>query len=382
MTKKIAILGCSGSIGESTLDIVRHYPGDLQVVGLAARKATDKLAAQIREFRPSLVSLHDADAAARLKAAVGDACRVVSGPQGAVQVACETGADIVVSAIVGAGGLLPTVEAIRRKKTIAIANKEVLVMAGPVVTEEARKHGALLLPVDSEHCALHQCLQGRHNGEVRRLILTASGGPFLRRKAADLKNVSVEEALKHPTWSMGPKITVDSATLMNKGLEVIEAKWLFDLGTDKIDVLVHPQSIVHSLAEFVDGTMIAQMCDNDMRIPIQYALFWPSRRPNICRYLDLAQIGTLQFEKPDLAQFPALRLAYAVAREGGTSAAVLNAANEVAVQEFLERRLAFDRIVPLVESVLEEHKTIPRPTLEDILQADRWARDVAIKQHA
>jgi len=257
---------------------------------------------------------------------------------------------------------------------VAIANKEVLVMAGVLVTQEARRRGVQLLPVDSEHCALYQCLENRPGDEVRRLILTASGGPFLRTTAEELKKVTVQDALKHPTWSMGPKITVDSATLMNKGLEVIEAKWLFDTEPDKIEIVVHPQSIVHSLVEFTDGSLLAQMNYNDMNIPIQYVLSWPKRLPNISKYLDLAKIGQLQFEKPDEKRFPALRLAYEVARSGPTAATVMNAANEIAVDAFLKELLPFDRIVPVVESVVEKHRTSEQPTLEEILEIDRWAR--------
>ncbi len=377
--KKIAILGCTGSIGESTLDIVRHYPNDFQIVGLAARKAVDQMASLVEEFSPPAVALFEPEAAAELRSRLGGRVKVLDGMEGLLQVACESGADLVVSAIVGAAGLLPTWEAIRRKKTIAIANKEILVMAGGLITQEARRLGVQLLPVDSEHCALHQCLANSSQGEVRRLILTASGGPFLRTKAEDLHNVRVQDALRHPTWSMGPKITVDSATLMNKGLEVIEARWLFDQPAKKIEIVIHPQSIVHSLVEFVDGSMLAQMNHNDMRIPIQYALSWPKRIPNVSRYLDLAKIGQLQFESPDPKKFPAIQLAYEVAKMGGTAAAVMNAANEIAVEEFLQQRLPFDRIVPLVESVLSDQRNNQEPTLEDILSADKWAREAALQ---
>ena len=375
--KKIVILGCTGSIGESTLDIVRHYRQDFEVVGLAAGKAVEPMARLAKEFQPRMVALFDQDAALQLKSRVDGNVQVRAGMDGLCEVACETGADLVVSAIVGAAGLLPTLQAIRSKKTIAIANKESLVMAGSLITQEAHRAGVQLLPVDSEHCALHQCLEKAKRSEVRRLILTASGGPFLRTKADHLKKVTVGDALKHPTWNMGPKITVDSATLMNKGLEVIEARWLFDQEAGKIEILIHPQSIVHSLVEFVDGSMMAQMNVNDMKIPIQYALSWPRRIPNVSRYLDLAKAAPLQFEAPDPEKFPALRLAYDVAKKGGTAAAVMNAANEIAVEEFLHERLSYERIVPLVESVVADHRNVDQPALDDILEADRWARETA-----
>jgi 1-deoxy-D-xylulose-5-phosphate reductoisomerase len=372
--KKIALLGATGSIGKSTREIVRHYQEDFQIVGVAARRNVEEMVCVMEEFNPPFVAMFDHDAAAKLQPRLKGDQRVLEGLEGIVEVACESGADLVVSAIVGASGLLPTLEAIRRKKNIAIANKEVLVMAGGLVTSEAKRHGVKLLPVDSEHSALYQCLDNRPSNEVKRLMLTASGGPFLRKSAEELKHVTVEEALKHPTWDMGPKITVDSATLMNKGLEVLEAMWLFDVAPEKIDILVHPQSIVHSCVEFVDGSVMAQMNDNDMKIPIQYALSWPKRLPNIARDLDLTKVGTLQFESPDPKRFPAIRLAYEVARMGPTAAAVMNAANEVAVEAFLNKRIAFDRIVPLVEGVLEKHRVIAQPTLQDILEVDRWAR--------
>ncbi len=378
MVKKIAILGCTGSIGLSTLEIVRHYKDDFKIVGLAARKSVEAMQRLVAEFDPEVVSLFDAGAATELESRLDFKRKVLTGVEGAVEVACNSGADLVISAIVGASGLLPTLEAIRHKKDVAIANKEALVMAGSLVTQEAHRHGVRLLPVDSEHSALQQCLEHRPAQEVRRLILTASGGPFLRLPADQMSRVTVKDALKHPTWNMGPKITVDSATLMNKGLEVIEAKWLFGEDASKIEIVIHPQSIVHSLVEFVDGSMFAQMNHNDMKIPIQYAMSWPKRLPNISRYLDLAKIGQLQFEAPDLNRFPAIRLAYDVARMGGTAAAVMNAANEVAVEEFLQQRLSFDRIVPLVESVVAGHSNIKKPTLEDILESDRWARETAL----
>jgi 1-deoxy-D-xylulose-5-phosphate reductoisomerase len=371
----IAVLGSTGSIGRSTLEVIAASGGTLRAVALAARGSTGLLKQQAEAVRPRWVVVADPEAAARedwsgLPAGV----KLLVGPEGVLRVAAEPEVDIVVSAIVGSAGLQGTWAALEAGKTVALANKESLVMAGPLVTQLAKDKGARILPVDSEHSAVFQALQAGRREEVRRIILTASGGPFRTYTAEQLAGVSVAEALDHPTWDMGPKVTIDSATMMNKALEIIEARWLFDLRPEQIDVLVHPQSIVHSLVEYIDGSIIAQLSPPDMRLPIQYALTWPHRRRGVARRLDWGQAMRLEFEAPDYERFGALRLGLEVARVGGTAGAVLNAANEAAVAAFLAGEMAFSEIVPACRGVLESHHFDPSPTLDQLLEIDRWAR--------
>ncbi|WP_027718253.1 1-deoxy-D-xylulose-5-phosphate reductoisomerase [Desulfovirgula thermocuniculi] len=376
--KEIAVLGSTGSIGRQALEVIRRFPSRLKVVGLAGGRNWPLLAEQIEEFSPRVVSLATPEDAQALARRLGTRQRpeIYWGQEGLAAVVASVGRGLVLNAVSGAAGLLPTVEALRRGLDVALANKETLVAGGEVVMRLAREKGASILPVDSEHSAIWQCLAGHSPAQVRRLILTASGGPF-RREPRDLSRVTVEQALAHPTWQMGRKITVDSATLMNKGLEVIEAHWLFGLDYDCIEVVVHPQSIVHSMVEFVDGSVLAQMGLPDMRLPIQYALSYPERWPADFPRLDLCRVGTLTFEPPDTGRFPCLALAYAAGREGGTMPAVLNAANEVAVAAFLEGKIAFSRIPEVVSGVMEEHRAVRKPGLEEIMAADRWARQKA-----
>lgn len=377
--KGLAILGSTGSIGVTTLDVVGRFPDRFRVEALAAGRKVALLAEQAELFRPRLVSLADASAARefreRLPSFEGE---VLHGPAGLEAVATAEGASLVVSALVGAVGLLPTLRAIEAGRDVALANKEVLVVAGELVTTKARQHGVSLLPLDSEHNAIFQVLAGHRREDVRRLVLTASGGPFLRRAAEDLFRVTREDALRHPTWNMGEKITIDSASLMNKGLEVIEAHWLFGLPADQIDVLVHPQSIVHSMVEYVDGSVLAQMGVPDMAIPISFVLAYPERLPmgHLPR-LDLVRAARLEFESPDRTRFPCLGLAYRALQEGGTVPAVLNAANEVAVEAFLAGRIGFMGLPQLVERVLDRHAPLPAQDLETLLHADDWARSEA-----
>jgi 1-deoxy-D-xylulose-5-phosphate reductoisomerase len=380
--KRLAILGSTGSIGGSTLAVVEAHPARLSVTGLAAGDNTARLAEQVRRFRPEVVALATAAAADRLRAALGAAAPAVyGGPDGLIAVATHPSVDIVVCASAGTAGLEAVLAAIDAGKTIALANKEVLVMAGALVTEAARRRGVAILPVDSEHNAIHQCLEGRPRRDVRRLILTASGGPFRGVSDAVLATVGPEEALRHPTWQMGRKITVDSATLMNKGLEVIEARWLFDVSPEQIDVVIHPQSIVHSMVEFVDGSILAQLGVTDMRLPIQYACSYPERWTAPVPPLDIARAGRLDFEAPDHARFPCLGLAFRALRDGDAAAVALNAANEVAVECFLGKRLAFRAIPLVIAATMDACPPETLSTLADVRRVDGWAkacaRDVA-----
>ncbi len=376
--RRVSILGATGSIGESALDVVRASGGRLGVAALAAGSNWRKLEAQAREFRPLLVTAADDAAAHELgRALAGSGIAVAGGDEGLERAATHTAADVVLSAIVGAAGILPTLAAARAGKTIALANKESLVAAGSVITAAAREAGGVLLPVDSEHNALFQLLAGRDAAEVSRLVLTASGGPFLRRNGS-LAEVTPEDALRHPSWSMGAKVSIDSATLMNKGLEVIEAHWLFNLPLERIAVVIHPQSVVHGALEMIDGALLAHLSPPDMRIPIAAALYHPERVALPWRRLDLAALGRLEFSAPDHARFPALGLAYAAFARGGTAPAVLNAANEVAVQAFLERRLGFTAIVEVVAEVLAGPVAVPGlPDIDMIMAADAAAREAA-----
>lgn len=377
--KNISLLGSTGSIGRNVLRVVQKFPERFTVVGLAAGRNIELLQEQISLFRPKLVSVADAQLAADLADNLSSAWKgeIVYGSEGNSLVASLSEAEMVVSAIVGAEGLLPTLAAIQAGKDIALANKETLVMAGHLVMEEVRRHGVRMLPVDSEHSAIFQALEAGRKEDVARIILTASGGPFLNLSSNELQQVSPQQALAHPNWDMGRKISIDSATMMNKGLEVIEAKWLFDIEVDKIEVLVHPQSIVHSLVEFVDGSVVAQMGIPDMRIPISYALSYPERLHTALSRLDLAACKDLSFLKPDSTRFSALTLAYEVCRRGGTMPAILNAANEVAVEAFLGGRLGFSAITEVVARTMQQLPVGDGTTIEDILVADALARQRA-----
>jgi 1-deoxy-D-xylulose-5-phosphate reductoisomerase len=376
--KSLAVLGSTGSIGSSTLSVVDDHPDRFRVVALAAGKNLDLLSAQIARHRPSMVAVAEPHDAESLSASFPDV-EVYSGVDGLTEVACHRDADTVVSALVGAIGLEPTVAAIRAGKDIALANKETLVVAGELVIREVDRSGVRLLPVDSEHCAIHQALQVGPRDGLRRLILTASGGPFRTWPEDSIESATVSDALAHPTWQMGAKITIDSATMMNKGLEIIEARHLFGVEEDAIDVLIHPQSLVHSLVEYIDGTLIAQLSTNDMRVPILYALAWPDRLSSGLETLDLVAAGSLEFEAPDPSRFPALNLARSALRTGGEMPAVLNAANEVAVQAFLDGGCPFGAIATTVRSVMEQWEGRNRAlgSVEQALAADREARRLA-----
>jgi 1-deoxy-D-xylulose-5-phosphate reductoisomerase len=377
--KRISLLGSTGSIGVSTLDVVGAYPDQFAVTALAAGRNITLMKQQIERFRPRLAAMIDEAHASELRRLLGPASgtHVLSGPEGYRETAAASDADMVVSAMVGAAGLIPTLDAIDAGKDIALANKETLVMAGHIVLRRASERGVKIIPVDSEHSAIFQCLLGNRGEDVRRIILTASGGPFLHASEEELAKVTTAQALRHPNWTMGKKITIDSATMMNKGLEVIEAGWLFGFPVETIDVLIHPQSIVHSMVEYRDGSVIAQMGVPDMRLPIAYALSYPNRLIREEETLDLRKIGTLTFLHPDPVRFPALRLAYEAAKAGRTMPAVLNGANEMAVTAFIEEHIRFDRIVSVVQEVLSRHQGQADPGIDAILEADRWAREEA-----
>jgi 1-deoxy-D-xylulose-5-phosphate reductoisomerase len=374
--KRISILGSTGSIGVSTLDVISAHPGEFTITALAGGRNIALLKQQIERFRPRLVAVIDEAHARDLRTLLGATTTgILSGPEGYREAAAIDGTDMVVSAMVGAAGLLPTLDAIAAGRDIALANKETLVMAGGIVLNHAAQKGVKIIPVDSEHSAIFQCLQGHNREDLRRIILTASGGPFLHASAEELTEVTPAQALRHPNWVMGKKITIDSATMMNKGLEVIEASWLFGLPVSKIDVLIHPQSIIHSMVEYRDGSVIAQLGVPDMRVPIAYALSYPRRMIRDEAGLDLANVGALTFLKPDPVRFPALRLAYAAAETGGTMPAVLNAANEVAVTAFIDAEIGFNEISHLVDKVLSRHCVRMEPPIEEILDADRQTRE-------
>jgi 1-deoxy-D-xylulose-5-phosphate reductoisomerase len=376
--KRLAILGSTGSIGVNTLDIVRQFPERFKVTSLSAGVNTQLLKQQILQFRPKVVSVLSRELSEALQRELSHASvEIVHGVEGLIQVATHPEVDQVVSAIVGAVGLIPTLSAIKTGKVIALANKESLVMAGKIVMEEAKRNHAQIFPVDSEHSAIFQALLGHQKEDVRRLILTASGGPFLNLPLSRLQEVTVKEALNHPHWEMGKKITIDSASLMNKGLEVIEAHWLFNIPVEKIAVQIHPQSVVHSMVEYIDGSIVAQMGIADMRIPIAYALSFPQRLSLKLPPLDLSHTGALTFLSPDPERFPCLKLAYRSIEIGETMPAILNAANEIAVSAFLEGSLKFTEIPLLLQRVMEEHEVKSVHTIEDILKADHWARERA-----
>ncbi|MEQ1852026.1 MAG: 1-deoxy-D-xylulose-5-phosphate reductoisomerase [Chthoniobacteraceae bacterium] len=378
--RRVVILGSTGSIGESALKVARDIPERMEVVGLAAGKNAARLVEQAREFSPRAIAIGDEAAVKSEIRNLKSGIPLHVGDDGLCELATMPEADLVLIAIVGTAGLRPALAAIEAGKDIAVASKEILVMAGEAVMTAARRKGVQVLPVDSEHNAIFQCLEGRTPEQVRRIILTASGGPFRTLPTADLEKVTLEQALKHPTWNMGAKITIDSATLFNKGLEMIEARWLFDVEMARVDVIVHPQSIVHSMVEFVDNSVLAQLSATDMCFPIQYAVTWPERVPNRLPPLDFSKLAKLDFEAPRRDAFPALDLARRAGTEGGTLPAVMNAANEVAVAAFLDRRCKFTAIWRTVEAVMCAHSTTPHASLAEILDADAWARAFAAEE--
>ena len=400
--KRVVVLGATGSIGESALKVAHDIPERMEIVGLAANSNVEKLAAAANKVRPKTVCLVDKAKINGLRGALDYQPQILSGEEGLREIASITDADMVLIAIVGTGGLRPALAAIEAGKDLAVASKEILVMAGEIVMREARENGVHVLPVDSEHNAIFQCLEGKFfqsrerrasNAEtaspartsafdvsdVRRIILTASGGPFRETPAKEFDSISPERALKHPTWNMGPKITVDSATLFNKGLEMIEAHWLFGVEIKRVEVVIHPQSIVHSMIEFADGSTLAQLSYSDMCFPIQYAVTWPDRVPNTLPPLDFGKVSKLEFFAPRYEDFPALNLARQAGEKGGTLPAILNAANEIAVAAFLQRKVGFPRIWQIVEDVMNRHESVAHPDLDAILRADQWARAEATK---
>jgi 1-deoxy-D-xylulose-5-phosphate reductoisomerase len=376
--KRLAVVGSTGSIGQNTLRVVEHLSDRFRIFALAANSAVDRLAEQTAIFRPDVVAIADTPSADQFRKRCMDlrisVPEVVTGERGLRQIASATEVDIVVSAAVGAAGLEPTYSAVAAGKTVALANKEAMVLAGELLCKTASRTGARVIPVDSEHSAVDQCLRSGEHGEVRRLILTASGGPFRETPVEQFGRITPEEALKHPTWRMGKRITMDSATLMNKGLEVIEARWLFNIPSEKIDIMVHPQSVVHSMVEFVDGSVIAQLGTADMRQPIQYALTYPERLPSPVASLDWTAVPRLDFAPPDRQKFPCIGLAYRAIQMGGTAPAVLNAADEVVVEAFLDKRIPFSVIPQIIGAILDAHDVQPAEDLESIMKADAWAR--------
>jgi len=376
--KRVVILGATGSIGESSLKVARDIPERMEIVGLAANSNAEKLAAAANEVRPESVCLVNEEKIDVLRKALEYRPRIFAGEEGLREIAALTNADMVLVAIVGTGGLRPALAAIEAGKDLAVASKEILVMAGEIVMREARENSVHVLPVDSEHNAIFQCLDGR-SSDVRRIILTASGGPFRERPANEFVDLTPEQALKHPTWNMGPKITIDSATLFNKGLEMIEAHWLFGVEMKRVEVVIHPQSIVHSMVEFADGSTLAQLSYSDMCFPIQYAVTWPDRVPNTLPPLNFGKLSKLEFFAPRYDDFPALNLARYAGETGGTLPAVMNAANEIAVAAFLDRRVRFPHIWQVVQEVMNRHTSVAHPDLDEILRADQWARAEAAK---
>ena len=373
--KKIAILGSTGSIGTQTLDVVKNN-GDIEVLGLAAGSNIVRLEEQIRQFHPKIVAVWSQDKALELRNKIKDTdTKVVSGMEGLIELSVYEGVEILVTAIVGMIGIRPTIEAIKAGKNVALANKETLVTAGHIIMPLAKKYGVSILPVDSEHSAIFQSLQGNDHGAIKKILLTASGGPFRGKKEEDLLNIKPADALKHPNWAMGPKITIDSSTMVNKGLEVIEAKWLFDVDVDDVQVVIQPQSIIHSMVEYVDGAIIAELGTPDMRLPIQYALYYPERRFLPGDRLDFWDIKKLEFEKPDTKTFYCLDLAYEAGRKGGSLPTVFNAANELAVSMFLKGEIKYLEIMEIIEDGMRAHKNIANPTLEEILEVEEATYD-------
>ena len=372
--KNLVVLGSTGSIGTQTLDVVRANPDRFHISVLVANRSDELLEKQIKEFQPELAVLSDEAAAKRLKERFADKTRIEGGRQAVIDAAVYPEADIIVTSLMGFAGLEPTMAALEAGKDIALANKETLVVAGELVMAKAKEKGCAILPVDSEHCALFQCLQGQDRAALEKLIITASGGPFRGKKADQLQNVTIKDVLAHPTWNMGQKITVDSASLINKGLEVIEARWLYDVDFDRIQVVVHPQSIIHSMVQYQDGTVMAQLGCTDMRLPIQYALTYPERVVSSFPRVDFYELAKLTFEKPDMDTFRGLKLAFEAGRTGGTMPCIMNAANEVAVEAFLRGESGFLRIYELIEAAMNAGEVVYKPSLEQLLEADRWAR--------
>ena len=375
--EKIAILGSTGSIGKNSIEVIANFPDQFKVSYLTVNNNIDALCDQVRRFRPKGVVVLDGDSAAECKKRIDGATEVLVGEEGLEEIVQREDVDVVISSLVGFAGLRPTIAAIRAKKKIALANKETLVVAGEIIMRLVKETGGILIPVDSEHSAIFQCLIGESGSSVAKIILTASGGPFLNTPKEMLKNVSVEEALHHPNWKMGNKVTIDSATLMNKGLEVIEAHWLFEIPPEKIDIVIHPQSIIHSMVEFIDGSVKAQLGMPDMKIPIQYALTYPERAASNVARVDFPKLREMTFFAPDIERFQCLRLAYDALNEGGTMPAALNAANEIAVRRFLEGKIAFQQIPETICRTMEHHNVTGRPTLDDIIAADASARRFA-----
>jgi 1-deoxy-D-xylulose-5-phosphate reductoisomerase len=377
--KNVVLLGSTGSIGTSTIKVAEDLPDRIRLLGLAAGNNAELLLDQTRKHRPEAISITDPAKARDLRDMLGASTEVFAGAEGLLKLATLPAADIVLIAIVGTAGLAPALAAIRAGKDIAVASKEILVMAGEIVMREAREHGVNVLAVDSEHSAIFQCLDGKPSNSVRRLWLTASGGPFRTTPKEEFPGITVERALKHPSWVMGRKITIDSATLFNKGLEMIEARWLFDIEMGRVSVVVHPQSVVHSMVEFVDGSMLAQLSTPDMCLPIQYALTYPDRAASDRVQTSLVKLGSLTFEEPDPERFPALELARTAGEVGGTLPAVLNAANEIAVDAFVNRRISFPDISATVRRTMDRHRPVPHASLQQILEADAWARTDAAR---
>ena len=373
--KKVVVLGSTGSIGESTIKVANDLSDRIEIIGIAACKSDEKLTSQLKETGAMSACLTDQESAQRASTNMPDGVRFFHGEEGLIELATLEEADIVLISIVGVAGLRPALAALEAGKDLAVASKEILVMAGQAVMETAAKNGAKVLPVDSEHNAIFQCLEGKESKDVSRLILTASGGPFRKSSSEEIQNVSPKEALKHPTWKMGPKITIDSATLFNKGLEMIEAKWLFDIDMNRVEVVVHPQSIIHSMVEFIDSSILAQLSTTDMCFPIQYAITWPERVSNRLEPLDFTQISKLDFEAPRIKDFPALELARHAGNVGGTLPAVMNAANEVAVDGFLNEKISFPGIWDHVSKVMDSHAIVNNPSVDELIQSDKWARD-------
>lgn len=380
MRKKIVILGSTGSIGQQTLEVLRKHSNEFEVVGLSGWENTTFLKEQISFFKPKIAVVKNEYIARRLKKQLNnlDNIEILWGTNGLVKISTLEEANIIVIAITGIASLIPTFEAVKKGKKIALASKEAMVVAGELLVKEARLRNAKILPIDSEHSAILQCLKNEQKDCVEKIIITASGGALYNLTENALKNVSIEEALNHPTWKMGKKITIDSATLMNKGLEVIEAKWFFDIPPNKIEIVIHPQSYVHSMVQFIDGTILAQIGEHDMKIPIQYALFYPNRIVNNFSRLELTKVGQLTFKKPNFNKFPCIKLAYKALELGGTMPAVLNGANEIAVNAFLDNKISFSAIPLIIQNTMKEHKPKQNPNINDILDADYWARERAL----
>lgn len=380
MRKKIVILGSTGSIGQQTLEVLRKYSNEFEVVGLSGWENTTFLKEQISFFKPKIAVVKNEHIANRLKKQLNnlDNIEILWGTNGLVKISTLEEANIIVIAITGIASLIPTFEAVKKGKKVALASKEAMVVAGELLVKEAKLRNAKILPIDSEHSAILQCLKNEQKDCVEKIIITASGGALYNLTENALKNVSIEDALNHPTWKMGKKITIDSATLMNKGLEVIEAKWFFDILPNKIEIVIHPQSYVHSMVQFVDGTILAQIGEHDMKIPIQYALFYPNRTINNFSRLELTKVGQLTFKKPNFNKFPCIKLAYKALELGGTMPAVLNGANEIAVNAFLNNQISFLAIPLIIQNTMKEHKPKQNPNINDILDADYWARETAL----